>query len=101
LNGWCNTYDEVLVREETVWLTINKMAELFGATRVLREFITRGFALDDERLKQGGTLFGKDYFDELLESIREIRASERRFYQKISDIYAECSIDYDPKAETT
>ncbi len=71
------------------------------ATRVLREFITKGFALDDERLKQGGTLFGKDYFDELLERIREIRASERRFYQKITDIYAQCSIDYDPQAEIT
>jgi hypothetical protein len=161
---------EVLVREETVWRTINKMAELFGATKqnisyhlqnifneneldkkatvkeiltvqtegqrqvshnleyynldakisvgyrvntsratqfriwathVLREFITKGFALDDERLKQGGTLFGKDYFDELLERIREIRASERRFYQKITDIYAQCSIDYDPQAEIT
>lgn len=165
-----NVKVEVLVREETVWLTINKMAELFGATkqnisyhlqnifkekeldkkatvkeiltvqtegerqvsrsleyynldaiisvgyrvntsratqfriwatRVLREFITKGFALDDERLKQGGTLFGKDYFDELLERIREIRASERRFYQKITDIYAQCSIDYDPQAEIT
>jgi hypothetical protein len=71
------------------------------ATRVLREFITKGFALDDERLKQGGTLFGKDYFDELLERIREIRASERRFYQKITDIYAQCSIDYDPQSEIT
>jgi hypothetical protein len=57
--------------------------------------------LDDERLKQGKTLFGKDYFDELLERIREIRASERRFYQKITDIYAQCSIDYDPNSEIT
>jgi hypothetical protein len=57
--------------------------------------------LDDERLKQGERIFGKDYFDELLERIREIRASERRFYQKITDIYSECSIDYDPKAEIT
>jgi len=57
--------------------------------------------LDDERLKQGKKLFGKDYFDELLERIREIRASERRFYQKITDIYAECSIDYQPQAEIT
>jgi len=65
------------------------------ATQALREYITKGFILDDERLKQGGTLFGKDYFDELLERIREIRASERRFYQKITDIYAQCSIDYD------
>ena len=67
-------------------------------TRTLKEYITKGFVLDDERLKQGGTLFGKDYFDELLERIREIRASERRFYQKITDIYAQCSIDYDSKA---
>lgn len=71
------------------------------ATKTLKEFIIKGFVLDDERLKQGGQLFGKDYFDELLERIREIRASERRFYQKITDIYAECSIDYQPKAEIT
>ncbi len=165
-----NVKVEVLVREETVWLTQKMMAGLFGttpqnitlhlkniykegeldeaatckdflqvqkegkrevkrshkfynldaiisvgyrvksgiatqfriwATRVLREFITKGFALDDERLKQGGTLFGKDYFDELLERIREIRASERRFYQKITDIYAQCSVDYNPQAEIT
>jgi len=70
------------------------------ATRTLREFIIKGFVLDDERLKQGRH-FGKDYFDELLERIREIRASERRFYQKITDIYAQCSIDYDPKADIT
>ncbi|HVU54957.1 MAG TPA: RhuM family protein [Puia sp.] len=60
------------------------------ATKTLREFIIKGFVLDDERLKQGKK-FGKDYFDELLERIREIRASERRFYQKITDIYAQCS----------
>lgn len=71
------------------------------ATKTLKEFIIKGFVLDDERLKQGTKLFGKDYFDELLERIREIRASERRFYQKITDIYSECSIDYDPKAEIT
>ena len=71
------------------------------ATRTLKEYIIKGFVLDDDRLKQGSQLFGKDYFDELLERIREIRASERRFYQKITDIYAECSIDYDPKAELT
>lgn len=70
------------------------------ATRVLKEFILKGFALDDTRLKQGLN-WGKDYFDELLERIREIRASERRFYQKITDIYAQCSIDYDPKASIT
>lgn len=71
------------------------------ATKVLKEYIIKGFAMDDERLKQGSTFYGKDYFDELLERIREIRASERRFYQKITDIYAQCSIDYDPKAEIT
>ena len=62
------------------------------ATKTLREFIIKGFVLDDERLKQGSR-FGKDYFDELLERIREIRASERRFYLKITDIYEQCSID--------
>ena len=67
------------------------------ATKTLREFIVKGFVLDDERLKQGKRLFGRDYFDELLERIREIRASERRFYQKITDIYA-LSADYDPNA---
>jgi hypothetical protein len=70
------------------------------ATKTLREFIIKGFVLDDERLKQGKK-FGKDYFEELLERIREIRASERRFYQKITDIYAQCSMDYDPRAEIT
>lgn len=70
------------------------------ATKTLREFIIKGFVLDDERLKQGKK-FGKDYFDELLERIREIRASERRFYQNITDIYAQCSLDYDPKATLT
>jgi len=70
------------------------------ATQVLKEFIIKGFVLDDERLKQGKR-FGKDYFDELLERIREIRASERRFYQKITDIYAQCSIDYSPKSDLT
>ncbi|MCB0837776.1 MAG: virulence RhuM family protein, partial [Bacteroidetes bacterium] len=70
------------------------------ATKVLREFLIKGFVLDDERLKQGQR-FGKDYFDELLERIREIRASERRFYQKITDIYAQCSIDYDSKSTLT
>ena len=70
------------------------------ATTVLKEMIVKGFVLDDERLKQG-THFGKDYFDDLLERIREIRASERRYYQKITDVYAECSADYDPKSEAT
>ncbi len=66
----------------------------------MREFIIKGFVLDDERLKQGSR-FGKDYFDELLERIREIRASERRFYLKITDIYEQCSIDYSKDAQTT
>lgn len=70
------------------------------ATQTLRDYIIKGFAIDERRLKQGSN-FGKDYFEELLEKIREIRASERRFYQKITDIYAQCSIDYDPKAEIT
>lgn len=65
------------------------------ATTVLKEYLIKGYTLDDERLKQGNQLFGKDYFDELLERIREIRASERRFYQKVTDIYSQCSIDYD------
>jgi hypothetical protein len=70
------------------------------ATQVLREYLIKGFVLDDERLKQGKR-FGKDYFDELLERIRSIRASERRFYLKITDIYEQCSIDYDPNGEIT
>ncbi|MGZ3873442.1 MAG: virulence RhuM family protein, partial [Mucilaginibacter sp.] len=70
------------------------------ATKTLREFIVKGFVLDDERLKQGKR-FGKDYFDELLERIREIRASERRFYLKITDIYEQCSIDYNKDADIT
>ena len=70
------------------------------ATKTLREFIIKGFVLDDERLKNGAN-FGKDYFDELLERIREIRASERRFYQKITDIYAQCSIDYDKNSQVS
>jgi hypothetical protein len=70
------------------------------ATKTLREYIIKGFVLDDERLKQGKR-FGKDYFEELLERIREIRASERRFYQKITDIYEQCSIDYNKDADIT
>lgn len=70
------------------------------ATSVLRDFVIKGFVLDDERLKQGKTVFGKDYFDELLERIREIRASERRFYQKVTDLYA-LSADYDANAPDT
>jgi hypothetical protein len=70
------------------------------ATQLLKEYITKGFAMDDERLKNG-RYFGRDYFRELLERVRSIRASERRIYQQITDIFAECSIDYDPKSETT
>ena len=71
------------------------------ATGVLREYMTKGFAMDDERLKQGKTAFGKDYFRELLERVRSIRASERRIWLQITDIFAECSIDYDKDAEVT
>ena len=71
------------------------------ATKVLKEYIIKGFVLDDDRLKQAKTVFGKDYFDELLERVRSIRASERRIYQKITDIFAECSIDYDKDSEIT
>ena len=70
------------------------------ATATLKEYIIKGFVLNDDMLKNGSK-FGKDYFDELLERIKEIRASERRFYQKITDIYAQCSYDYDSKSETT
>ena len=71
------------------------------ATKILNEYIRKGFVLDDERLKQGTAVFGKDYFRELLERVRSIRASERRIWQQITDIYAECSIDYDRQAQTT
>lgn len=71
------------------------------ATRILNEYIRKGFVLDDERLKQGTAVFGKDYFRELLERVRSIRASERRIWQQITDIYAECSMDYDKNAPTT
>lgn len=71
------------------------------ATKVLKEYMTKGFALDDERLKQGKTAFGKDYFKELLERVRSIRASERRIWQQITDIFAECSIDYDRDSPVT
>lgn len=71
------------------------------ATQVIKEYIIKGFAMDDNRLKQAGTTFGKDYFKELLERVRSIRASERRIYQQITDIFAECSIDYDPQSEIT
>ena len=71
------------------------------ATSVLKEYMIKGFAMDDERLKQGKTAFGKDYFRELLERVRSIRASERRIWQQITDIFAECSIDYDKDAQVT
>ncbi len=70
------------------------------ATQLIKEYIIKGFAMDDDRLKNG-QFFGKDYFKELLERVRSIRASERRIYQQITDIFAECSIDYDPKSKTT
>ena len=71
------------------------------ATKILNEYIKKGFVLDDERLKQGTAVFGKDYFRELLERVRSIRASERRIWQQITDIYAECSVDYDKNSPTT
>ena len=71
------------------------------ATQVLKEYIIKGFAMDDERLKNPNNIFGKDYFEEQLARIRDIRSSERRFYQKITDIYAQCSVDYDPNEEIT
>lgn len=71
------------------------------ATKVIKEYMTKGFVLDDDRLKQGKTAFGKDYFRELLERVRSIRASERRIWQQITDIFAECSIDYDKNSPTT
>lgn len=71
------------------------------ATQVLREYIVKGFVMDDDRLKQGREVFGRDYFKELLERVRSIRASERRIYLQITDIFAECSTDYDPKSEVT
>ena len=71
------------------------------ATNILNEYIKKGFAMDDERLKQGTAVFGKDYFRELLERVRSIRASERRIWQQITDIYAECSTDYDKNSPTT
>jgi len=71
------------------------------ATQILREYIVKGFAMDDERLKNPDYFLGKDYFDEMLERIRDIRSSERRFYQKITDIYAQCSVDYSKDADIT
>lgn len=71
------------------------------ATKILNEYIKKGFAMDDDRLKQGTAVFGKDYFRELLERVRSIRSSERRIWQQITDIYAECSTDYDKNSPTT
>ncbi|MDD2914641.1 MAG: virulence RhuM family protein [Gallionella sp.] len=71
------------------------------ATQILKEYIKKGFVLDDDRLKQGKQVFGEDYFQELLERVRSIRASERRIYQQITDIFAECSVNYDPKSDLT
>ncbi|MDR0305153.1 MAG: virulence RhuM family protein [Chitinispirillales bacterium] len=71
------------------------------ATKTLKEFVVKGFVLDDERLKQGETAFGKDYFRELLERVRSIRVSERRIWQKITDIFAECSVDYNKNSQIT
>lgn len=71
------------------------------ATKTLKEFIIKGFVMDDERLKQGQTVFGKDYFKELLQRVRSIRASERRIYQQVTDIFAECSIDYNRNSDVT
>ena len=71
------------------------------ALAILKEYMIKGFAMDDERLKNPHNIFGKDYFDEQLERIKDIRSSERRFYQKITDIYAQCSADYDSKSELT
>src|SRR3989338_4550791 len=108
---------EVFLHNENVWLTQKRMAELFDvevntinsvgyrvnsaratqfriwATKILKEFIIKGFVMDDERLKNPKNSFGKDYFEEQLARIRDIRSSERRFYQKITDIYAQCSAD--------
>jgi hypothetical protein len=81
----------------------SKKATMFRiwATKVLKEYIIKGFAMDDERLKNPNYTFGQDYFEEQLNRIRNIRSSERRFYQKITDIYAECSADYDPNSDLT
>ena len=71
------------------------------ANRILKEYIIKGYVMDDERLKEPQNFFGKDYFEEQLERIRDIRASERRFYQKITDIYSQCSADYDVDSPVT
>jgi hypothetical protein len=81
----------------------SKKATMFRiwATKVLKEYMIKGFVMDDERLKNTNYIFGKDYFEEQLNRIRDIRSSERRFYQKITDIYAQCSADYDPNSNLT
>lgn len=81
----------------------SKQATLFRifASQVLKEYLIKGFAMDDERLKNPYNIFGKDYFDEQLERIRDIRSSERKFYQKITDIYSQCSADYDVNSDIT
>jgi hypothetical protein len=71
------------------------------ANKILKEYLKKGFVIDDDRLKQGKQVFGEDYFREMLERVRSIRTSERRIYQQITDIFAECSVDYDPKSEIT
>lgn len=103
-----------LVRRETNYYNLDaiiavgyrvnsKKATMFRiwANRVLKEFIIKGYVMDDERLKEPENLFGKDYFEEQLERIRDIRSSERRFYQKITDIYSQCSADYDVNSPIT
>jgi len=90
-----------VVQQEGVRQVQRKNNFRIWATGVLKEYMTKGFAIDDERLKQGKTTFGKDYFRELLERVRSIRASERRIWQQITDIFAECSIDYDKNSPIT
>ncbi len=91
---------KVVLRRSAMWIFIILMPLLPWATKTLKEYITKGFVLNDDMLKNGKP-FGKDYFDELLERIREIRASERRVYQKITDVFEQCSYDYDKNSETT
>lgn len=105
--GFCR-YDDLTPNDTTGFATyeyrVNSIQAThfrIWATKVLKEYIQKGFILDDERLKQGKDAFGKDYFRELLERVRSIRASERRIYQQITDIFAECSIDYDKDSQIT
>lgn len=92
-------YDEQRIAVLNLQYTATKFR--IWATQILKEYMQKGFAMDDERLKQGKTFFGKDYFRELLERVRSIRASERRIWQQITDIFAECSLDYDEKSPIT